>query len=207
MYMLQGMLQDMDDLRNMHMEVLPQEQQQAAADHVQPPAQAAGAAQPPGRDATQPQAPQAGSADTASAGVQTAAAEAGAGPSASQQPRPPSPHHRQPAAWQQQLSSGISFGGSGSHLTARGNSVQAPGVGPAGPAPPAGDTQQGQYPATSSGGHAVPFTGRAFRLDGGDMSGAGAAAELEGGDEATSVRRTLRQRLPARWAGASSGPE
>lgn len=205
--MLQGMLQDMDDLRNMHMEVLPQEQQQAAAGHVQPPPQAAGAVQPPGPDATQLQAPPAGPADTASAGVQTAAVETDAGPSASQQPRPPSPHHRQPAAWQQQLSSGISFGGSGSHLTARGNSVQAPEVGPAGPAPPAGDTQQGQYPATSSSGHAIPFTGRAFRLDGGDMSGAGATAELEGGDEATSVRRTLRQRLPARWAGASSGPE
>jgi hypothetical protein len=133
--MLQGMLQDMDDLRNMHMEVLPQEQQQAAAGHVQPPPQAAGAVQPPGPDATQLQAPQAGPADTASPGVQTACVETDAGPSASQQPRPPSPHHRQPAAWQQQLSSGISFGGSGSHLTARGNSVQAPGVGEGPPGP------------------------------------------------------------------------
>ena len=205
--MLQGMLQDMDDLRNMHMEVPPQERQQAAAGHVQPPAQAAGTALPPGRDATQPLAPQVGPADTVSAGVQAPAAGTDAGPSASQQLRPPSPHHRQQAAWQQQLSSGISFGGSGSHLTARANNVQAPGEGQVGPAPPAGDTQQGQFPATSSGGRVIPFTGRAFRLDSGDMSGAGAAAELEGGDEATSVRRTLRQRLPARWAGSGSGTE
>lgn len=184
----------------------PPAQQQAPPAH-QPPPRPHGPAQ-----AQQQPAEPTGTADTASAGPQAVVcdADAGAGLSAShQQPLPPPPH-QQPAVWQNQLSSGISFGRGPAATAGGGNTTQAPNMAAAaaasaGGGPSIANAQKAQMPAHSVGVRAIPFTGRGFRL--GDSSGGSAAgaSELEGGDEVTSAGpRTLRQRMPARLA--SLGP-
>lgn len=196
------------DLRNTEAEVLqqappPARQQAAPLQPIRQPLPPRAPPQPSNAGHQQPAEP----ADTASAGPQAAVCEAGAGSSAGQ---PLPPHHRQPAAWQRQLSSGISFGSGREPAAASGGaSAQAPDAAAAaassGPGPSDADTQQAQLPARSAGGRAV-FTGRGFRLGGGSDAG---AADLENGDdEVTSARRrTMRQRLPDRWAGRGNGPE
>jgi len=149
--------------------------------------------------------------------------------------QPFSPPRQQPAPWQRQLSSGISFGTSGGvagpsaaavaggGVTTRAQAAQARsglsvGLGPAASLPAtevAASASAAQAPSGSASGRAVPFTGRGFRLDGGSAGGSsggggggdGAAGPAADGDEAISVpqRRPLRQRLPGRWAGRSAG--